>query len=137
MPAPRVRPLPLGGGAPVAVAFSVSLCRGPRVGARPADPAAGYQVDVAEDGQNALELSQGQGFSAVITDQNMPRMDGITFCRAFRARPENRGVPVVFLSTESEAAIKEKARAAGAIGWIIKPFDQQQLLSVVSRIVGA
>ncbi|WP_425099377.1 response regulator [Tropicibacter sp. S64] len=99
--------------------------------------AAGYQVDTAEDGQSALDASQRASFNAVITDQNMPRMDGISFCRAFRARPENRGVPVVFLSTESEAAVKEKARSAGAIGWIIKPFNQQQLLSVVGRIVGA
>ena len=99
--------------------------------------AAGYQVDMAEDGQGALEASQRTSFNAVITDQNMPRLDGIGFCRAFRARPENRGVPVVFLSTESEATVKEKARAAGAIGWIIKPFDQRQLLSVVSKLVGA
>lgn len=98
---------------------------------------AGYDVATASDGQEALDISQGRPFHAVITDQNMPRLDGLGFCRAFRARPENRGVPVVFLSTESEASIREKARAAGAIGWMIKPFDQQKLLGVISRVVGA
>lgn len=98
--------------------------------------AAGYQVETAEDGQAALDVSARQSFKAVITDQNMPRLDGIGFCKAFRSRPENRGVPVVFLSTESESTIKEKAKAAGAIGWILKPFDQQKLLSVVGKIVG-
>lgn len=97
---------------------------------------AGYDVVTASDGQDALDPC-GQGRPhAVITDQNMPRLDGLGFCRAFRARPENHGVPVIFLSTESEAAIREKARAAGAIGWIFKPFDQQRLLSVVGRMVG-
>ena len=99
--------------------------------------AAGYLVEMAEDGQAALDISEGKSFQAVITDQNMPRLDGISFCKEFRSRPANRGVPVVFLSTESESAIKEKAKAAGAIGWIVKPFDQQKLLSVVSRIVGS
>ncbi len=97
---------------------------------------AGYDVSTAVDGQDALEVSSRKRFHAVITDQNMPRLDGLSFCRAFRERPENRGVPVVFLSTESEASVKEKARAAGAIGWMIKPFDQEKLLGVVSRVVG-
>lgn len=99
--------------------------------------AAGYDVDTAVDGQDALEVSKRRPFHAVITDQNMPRLDGIGFCRAFRARPENRGVPVVFLSTESEGTIREKARAAGAIGWMTKPFDQQKLLGVIGKVVGA
>ena len=98
---------------------------------------AGYRVETAVDGQDALELTQRQSFAAVITDQNMPRLDGLGFCKAFRARPGNQGIPVVFLSTESEASIKEKAKAAGAIGWMIKPFDQEKLLSVMRRLVGA
>lgn len=98
---------------------------------------AGYMVETAVDGQDALEMTQRRPFHAVITDQNMPRLDGISFCKAFRSRPENHGVPVVFLSTESEGAIREKAKAAGAIGWMIKPFDQEKLLSVVRRVVGA
>ncbi|SFD72571.1 response regulator [Roseivivax sediminis] len=99
--------------------------------------AAGYAVDTAVDGEDALEVSRRRPVHAVITDQNMPRLDGLGFCRAFRARPENRGVPVVFLSTESEASVKEKARQAGAIGWMIKPFDQQKLLDVIGRVVRA
>lgn len=98
---------------------------------------AGYGVATAVDGQDALEVSKGKALAGVITDQNMPRMSGIEFCKAFRSRPENHGVPVVFLSTESEGAIREKAKAAGAIGWMIKPFDQEKLLSVVRRVVGA
>jgi two-component system chemotaxis response regulator CheY len=98
---------------------------------------AGFAVETATDGQAALDLSRGKTFNAVITDQNMPRLDGLGFTRAFRARPENQGVPVVFLSTESDAAIKDKARAAGAIGWMVKPFDQQKLLGVVRKVVGA
>ncbi|MCA2012717.1 response regulator [Pararhodobacter sp. CCB-MM2] len=98
---------------------------------------AGYTVDTAVDGQDALEKTQRKPFNAVITDQNMPRLDGLGFCKAFRSKPENSGVPVVFLSTESEAAIKEKARSAGAIGWMVKPFDQEKLLSVVRKLVGA
>ncbi|SLN23398.1 Response regulator MprA [Roseivivax jejudonensis] len=98
---------------------------------------AGYAVETAQDGQEALEATRRTSFRAVITDQNMPRLDGVSFCEAFRSRPENRGIPVVFLSTESEDSIKQRARAAGAIGWMTKPFDQAQLLSVVGKVVGA
>ncbi|KAA2311405.1 response regulator [Pseudooceanicola sediminis] len=97
---------------------------------------AGYAVLTANDGREALDRTRGQRLDAVITDQNMPNLDGIGFCRAFRAQPGNQGVPVVFLSTESETSIKEKAREAGAIGWMVKPFDQQKLLSVMARVVG-
>lgn len=97
---------------------------------------AGYQVVTASDGQEALDRTRQSRPDAVITDQNMPRLDGLSFCRAFRQRPENRGVPVIFLSTESAEAIKQKAREAGAIGWMVKPFDQQKLLGVMERVVG-
>lgn len=97
---------------------------------------AGYQVVTATDGQDALDQSARLRLAAVITDQNMPRLDGLGFCRAFRARPENAGVPVVFLSTESEDAVRMKAREAGAIGWMVKPFDQQKLLGVMARVAG-
>lgn len=97
---------------------------------------AGYDVATAVDGQDALDISRNRSFDAVITDQNMPRLDGLGFCQAFRARPANLGVPIVFLSTETAAAIKDKARAAGAIGWMVKPFDQQKLLSVIGKVVG-
>ncbi len=97
---------------------------------------AGYQVVTANDGQDALERARTMRPDAVITDQNMPRLDGLGFCKAFREMPQNRGVPVVFLSTESTDAIKQKARTAGAIGWLVKPFDQEKLLNVMSRLVG-
>ncbi|NDV00320.1 response regulator [Pseudoroseicyclus tamaricis] len=98
---------------------------------------AGYAVVTAEDGQAALDLTKTMRPDAVITDQNMPRLDGLSFVRAFRAAPQNKGVPVVFCSTESQASVKEEARAAGAIGWMVKPFDQQKLLGVMSKLVSA
>lgn len=96
---------------------------------------AGYAVVTACDGQEALDVAGRVSPDAVITDQNMPNLDGLGFCRAFRARPEHQGVPVVFLSTESEDSIKAKAREAGAIGWMVKPFNQQKLLDVMARLV--
>ena len=98
---------------------------------------AGYDVVEAEDGLDALERVAAARFDAVLTDQNMPRMDELSFIREFRTRPEGQGVPVVFLSTESEGELKDKARAAGALGWMTKPFDQAKLLSVMALVVGA
>lgn len=98
---------------------------------------AGYEVTECSDGQEALEALPTARPQVVITDQNMPRLDGLGFIRAFRSRPEGRGVPVIFLSTDSEGALKEQARAAGAIGWMTKPFDQQKLLSVMAKVAGA
>lgn len=96
---------------------------------------AGYSVVVATDGKEALDSATRARPDAVITDQNMPNLDGLGFCKAFKSSPANASVPIVFLSTESEASMKARAREAGAIGWMVKPFDQQQLLSVVSRLV--
>lgn len=97
---------------------------------------AGYAVVEAEDGQKALDKVAIARPNIVITDQNMPNMDGIGFIRAFRARPESNGVPVIFLSTETEGTLKQKAREAGAIGWMTKPFNDQKLLSVVNKVAG-
>ena len=96
---------------------------------------AGYGVVTACDGQDALNQTAQFRPDAIITDQNMPNLDGFGFCQAFRARPGNQGVPIVFLSTESAEDLKSKARAAGAIGWMVKPFDQQKLLGVMGRLV--
>ena len=98
---------------------------------------AGYDVTEAGDGQDALDRVAAARFDAILTDQNMPRMDGLTFIREARKRPDTQAVPIVFLSTESEGALKDSARAAGATGWMTKPFDQAKLLSVMSRLVGA
>lgn len=97
---------------------------------------AGYTVVEAVDGEDALAKAKGGRFDAVITDQNMPRLDGLGFIRKFRQLPNAVGVPVVFLSTESRDDLKAEARAAGATGWITKPFDQAMLLNVVKKIAG-
>lgn len=99
--------------------------------------AAGYDTIEAEDGQDALEKVLSTHVDAVLTDQNMPRLDGLGFIRKFRETPSALGVPVVFLSTESDAAIKAQAKEAGATGWMVKPFDQNQILAVVKKMVGA
>jgi two-component system chemotaxis response regulator CheY len=99
--------------------------------------AAGYDTIEAEDGQDALEKATSTPVNAVLTDQNMPRLDGLSFIRKFRETPQSVGVPVVFLSTESDAGIKAQAKEAGATGWMVKPFDQAQILAVVKKMVGA
>lgn len=97
---------------------------------------AGYETVEACDGQVALGVARGAAPCAVITDQNMPNLDGIGFIRAFRQMPGSAGVPVIFLSTENADTLKQKAREAGAIGWMTKPFDDQKLLSVIRKVVG-
>lgn len=99
--------------------------------------AAGYDIIEAVDGQDAFEKATSTRVDAVLTDQNMPRLDGLSFIRKFRETPQSVGVPVVFLSTESDAALKAQAKDAGATGWMVKPFDQTQILAVVKKIVGA
>jgi two-component system chemotaxis response regulator CheY len=99
--------------------------------------AAGYDTIEAEDGQDAFEKATSTPVNAVLTDQNMPRLDGLSFIRKFRETPQSVGVPVVFLSTESDAGIKAQAKEAGATGWMVKPFDQAQILAVVKKLVGA
>lgn len=97
---------------------------------------AGYGVTEAEDGAAGLQTATSQKFDMVITDQNMPNMTGIEFIEAFRADPSSKGVPIIFLSTESEGGLKERARSAGALGWIMKPFEQDKLLAVVKKVTG-
>ena len=92
---------------------------------------AGYNVIEAVDGRDALEK-----IDAVLTDQNMPNLDGLGFIRAFRAHPSSQGIPVVFLSTDSADALKQEARSVGALGWMVKPFSQAQLLSVIQKVLG-
>jgi len=98
---------------------------------------AGYHVMEANDGEAALATLAAARPDAILTDQNMPRMDGLTFIRSYRASPAARGVPIVFLSTETRDDLRQQAKAAGALGWMTKPFDQAQLLNVVKRMVGA
>lgn len=98
---------------------------------------AGYTVIEGIDGQDGLEKATASRVDAIIVDQNMPRLDGIGMIRALRKHPNGQGVPVVVLSTESEDTLKQQARDAGALGWMVKPFTQDKLLAVVRKVVGA
>lgn len=98
--------------------------------------AAGYQVTEAIDGQDGLDKAQAQIFDLVLTDQNMPRMDGFSLIRALRALPTYQKVPILMLTTESSDEMKAKGRAAGANGWLVKPFDPQRLTEVVKKVIG-
>ena len=95
---------------------------------------AGYRVVQAEDGVHGLEVLQAESPDIVITDINMPRMDGFGFIEGMRADPANRSIPVLVLTTESDAAKKQRAREAGATGWIVKPFDPAKLVDAVRRV---
>lgn len=96
----------------------------------------GYEVVEAEDGRDALAKLQSVRVNMVITDLNMPNMDGIELIRALRADPAFKFVPIVMLTTESAADKKDAGKNAGATGWIVKPFKPEQLIAVVKRLIG-
>ena len=96
---------------------------------------AGYEVAEAEDGVHALELAQGRVFDLVVTDHNMPRMDGITLVQELRCLPNYDPVALIVLSTEASAELKQRGREAGATGWMVKPFDPQRMLNIVGQFV--
>ena len=96
---------------------------------------AGYSVVEAEDGDEALALASRQRFDAVITDHNMPRMDGLTLVRSLRSTDGYASTPIMLLTTESSAEMKQKGREAGATGWMVKPFDPDRLLDMCRRIL--
>jgi two-component system chemotaxis response regulator CheY len=95
-----------------------------------------YDVLEAEDGLDALAKAKGAGVQMVVTDLNMPNMDGIELIRNLRADPAYRFIPIVMLTTESQDAKKQEGRRAGATGWIVKPFRPEQLLAVVKKVLG-
>ena len=95
---------------------------------------AGYVVIQAVDGVDGLETLAAQGADVIITDINMPRMDGFGAIEGVRADPNHRTTPVLVLTTESDAEKKARARAAGATGWIVKPFDPVKLVDAVRRV---
>ena len=97
----------------------------------------GYQVMQASNGAEGLAKARAGGIDMVLTDLNMPVMNGITMIRELRKLPQCTGVPIIFLTTESAPALKQEAKAAGATGWITKPFQQDQLLAVVRKVLGA
>jgi two-component system chemotaxis response regulator CheY len=98
---------------------------------------AGYEVVEASNGADGLSKAQATSLDMVVTDLNMPVMNGLDLIRALRKLPAYRGVPILFLTTESDAEKKKEAKAAGATGWITKPFQQDQLVAVVRKVLGA
>lgn len=96
---------------------------------------AGYDAIEARDGQDALNKLTGQKVHLIVSDVNMPNMDGISFVKAVKALPAYRFTPIVMLTTESQAEKKAQAQAAGAKAWVLKPFNPTQLLAVVQKLV--
>lgn len=97
---------------------------------------AGYEVIEAVDGMDGLEKAKAKSANLILTDQNMPRMDGLTLIRNLRALPQYKTVPILMLTTESSDAMKSQGRSAGATGWLVKPFDPQKLIEVVRKVIG-
>jgi two-component system, chemotaxis family, chemotaxis protein CheY len=95
---------------------------------------AGFDVVQADDGINALKTLETNVVDMIITDLNMPNMDGLELVRALRAKPQFKGVPILFLTTRNSDADKNAGRAAGATGWIVKPFDPARLVQVVNKV---
>jgi two-component system chemotaxis response regulator CheY len=96
---------------------------------------AGFEVVEAEHGQDALDKLPGKRINIVITDLNMPVMDGFTFIKNVRAMSTLKFVPILILTTESQLSKKEQGKAAGATGWIVKPFDPEKLLQTVAKVL--
>jgi len=97
---------------------------------------AGYEVLEAVDGRDALNKLNGSEVHMVVTDLNMPNLDGIGLVRALRADPSHRFMPIILVTTESQDARKREGKEAGATGWIVKPFKPEQLLAVVRKVLG-
>ena len=96
---------------------------------------AGYEVVEAVDGQDAWEKAGGRNFDLVLTDQNMPRLDGIGLTKRLRDNPKFKATPILILTTESSDQMKQAGRASGATGWLVKPFDPAKLLEVIRKVI--
>jgi two-component system chemotaxis response regulator CheY len=96
---------------------------------------AGYSVVEAIDGQDALEKAGTRSFDLVLTDQNMPRMDGISLTRKLRESSQFKATPILILTTESSDQMKQAGRSAGATGWLVKPFDPSKLIEVIKKVI--
>lgn len=96
---------------------------------------AGHEVIEAVDGMDGLSQLKSRAVDLVISDINMPRMDGIELTRQLRALDRHRSTPILLLTTESDPAMKAKGKQAGATGWLVKPFQQDQLLAVVAKVL--
>ena len=96
---------------------------------------AGYLVVEAVDGQDGFEKALSHHIDLVLTDQNMPRLDGLGLTRKLRESPQFKSIPILILTTESSDEMKQAGRAAGATGWLVKPFDPATLLEVVQKVL--
>ena len=94
----------------------------------------GYRVLQAEDGVHGLEVLAGETPDVIVTDINMPRLDGFGFIEGVRRNEKYRAIPILVLTTESDAEKKNRARQAGATGWIVKPFDPAKLIDAIERV---
>ncbi|AKU94039.1 Chemotaxis regulator - transmits chemoreceptor signals to flagelllar motor components CheY [Labilithrix luteola] len=94
----------------------------------------GFETVEAGNGKDALSVAQGKTLALVITDLNMPVMNGLEFIRELRADASHKFTPIVFLTTENENQIREDARAAGATAWVVKPFHPDKIISVIQRV---
>ncbi len=96
----------------------------------------GYEVMQAGDGQEALKIAATRKFDLVIADVNMPNMDGITLVKSLRGLPEYKFTPILMLTTESQDTKRQEGKSAGATGWIVKPFNPEQLINIVRKVLG-
>jgi len=97
---------------------------------------AGYDVVEAIDGQDGLDKAKAKPINLILTDQNMPKMDGLTLIKNLRGLPQYKTTPILVLTTEAGDDMKSQGKAAGATGWLVKPFDPQKLLDVVKKVIG-
>ncbi len=107
-----------------------------RMAIRIALSGAGYDVSEAVDGLDGLNKAKASKFDMIIADLNMPNMNGLEMIREIRKLPIQTGTPIIFLTTESDEAMKQEARAAGATGWLVKPFVPDQLLRIAAKVLG-
>ena len=96
---------------------------------------AGFHVVEALDGQDAWDKAQNHSIDLVLTDQNMPNLDGLGLTRKLRGHPKFNATPILILTTESSDAMKQAGRAAGATGWLVKPFDPGRLIEVINKVI--
>jgi two-component system chemotaxis response regulator CheY len=98
--------------------------------------AAGFEVVEAEDGVDGLAKAKGEKFKAVIADVNMPRMDGLSMIRELRQLPDYKFTPLLMLTTEAGPEKKQEGKSAGATGWLVKPFNPEQLIATLKKVLG-
>ncbi|MET3615670.1 two-component system chemotaxis response regulator CheY [Rhizobium aquaticum] len=107
-----------------------------RLTTRLALTSAGYKVTEAVDGADGLAKMRSGAFDLIVTDLNMPNMDGLTMIRSLRKLPAYMGTPVIFLTTESDGELKQQAKDAGATGWLTKPFEPDMLVKITKKVLG-